>query len=451
MSRWLLETYRKTLDAGRGDLGEETAVFGNISELEWQARWFAGEFGCEWTSVDGVAIRIEDFGRWNREPGPDFVDARIRIGSREVRGAMELDMDARDWERHAHAINPAFRETALHVFMHCPSRRFFTRTCDHREVAQLHLSASPGAPDRRLADVPALSGDRERIIAILHAAARHRLDLKARAWRRHAAVHGENDAWFAALAVALGYKSNQTPFLLLAQRAGLRAASEPRGEALLFGLAGFLESPVPPAADRAVRDYLRALWEEWWSMRASHERLILPASAWKIGGIRPANHPHRRVAALARIATSWQAIREALATSQRGALVAALESLEHPFWNTRFNLHAALLARPQALLGDERIRDILINIHHPLAVERDDSAWQAFLAEKGPAPAAILHTAARRFFGTAAESRGFLSSAAAQQGLLQLERDYRSSAAPSEFLAALRRMPADSTMGGPSC
>ena len=74
----------------------------------------------------------------------------------------------------------------------------------------------------------------------------------------------EDEALFAALAVALGYKRNQTPFLLLAQKVGLRGANE----AALFGVAGFLEAPEPPAADREVRGYLRELWESWWKLRA---------------------------------------------------------------------------------------------------------------------------------------------------------------------------------------
>jgi hypothetical protein len=446
-----LAIYREAMGGVDGLVSESPAPFENRSELEWQARWFAGEFGRQWLSTDGKEIVIEDFGKWNRESGPDFVEVRLRIGGREVIGAIELDTDARDWERHGHGSNPAFRETVLHVFLHTPTQRFFTRTCDHREVAQLHLPSNgktsvplPPAP-------PLLSQERARAMAILHTAALHRLDLKARAWQRHASVHGEDHAWFAALAVALGYKSNQTPFLLLAQRTGLAAASSPRGEATLFGTAGFLEAPLPTAPDRAVRDYLRELWEVWWALRADCERLILSPGAWKIHGIRPANHPHRRVAALRQIAANWLPIRTALASSHREGLVTALEALTHPFWNARFNLQAAPLARPQALIGADRIRDIVINLHHPLAVAKDATAWAGFLDEKGPPPNATLKNAARKFFGAMAGAKGFLSTSAAQQGLLQLERDYRSVASPGEFLSALRKISEGSTVANSPC
>src|ERR1700757_4100483 len=49
------------------------------SELELQARWFAGDFGREFVSTNGDQIDIVQFGVWNREAGPDFRDAVIRV------------------------------------------------------------------------------------------------------------------------------------------------------------------------------------------------------------------------------------------------------------------------------------------------------------------------------------------------------------------------------------
>jgi len=63
-----------------------------LSELEVQARWFAGEFGRAFQSCDGELIEVVQFGVWNRAAGPDFTEAVVRIGSREpVKGALEID------------------------------------------------------------------------------------------------------------------------------------------------------------------------------------------------------------------------------------------------------------------------------------------------------------------------------------------------------------------------
>ena len=49
------------------------------SELELQARWFAGDFGRSFVSTRGNHIDIVQFGSWNREAGPDFSNAAISV------------------------------------------------------------------------------------------------------------------------------------------------------------------------------------------------------------------------------------------------------------------------------------------------------------------------------------------------------------------------------------
>ena len=99
------------------------------SELELQARWFAGDFGRRFRSVTGDEIEIVQFGTWNREAGPDFSDAVIRLnGGDAVRGAIEFDLADRSWETHGHSTNRAFDDAVLHVFVEQSDRVFFTRT-----------------------------------------------------------------------------------------------------------------------------------------------------------------------------------------------------------------------------------------------------------------------------------------------------------------------------------
>src|SRR6266404_7420277 len=114
------------------------------SELELQARWFAGDFGKHLVTTTGDKIDIVQFGIWNREAGPDFRDAAIRLnGSEPIRGNIEFDLTDRNWEAHGHATNPAFENTVLHVFVHASERTFFARTQSNREVRQVR--ADPNA------------------------------------------------------------------------------------------------------------------------------------------------------------------------------------------------------------------------------------------------------------------------------------------------------------------
>src|SRR5438874_6657820 len=88
------------------------------SELELQARWFAGDFGRQFVATGGDKIDIVQFGVWNREAGPDFKDAAIRVnGGEPIRGSIEFDLTDLNWEVHGHAANLAFENTVLHVFV----------------------------------------------------------------------------------------------------------------------------------------------------------------------------------------------------------------------------------------------------------------------------------------------------------------------------------------------
>ena len=80
----LAERYTQMRDATRV---RESALFVSPripSELELQARWFAGDFGKHFVSTTGDKIDIVQFGVWNREAGPDFRDAAIRINGSEA-------------------------------------------------------------------------------------------------------------------------------------------------------------------------------------------------------------------------------------------------------------------------------------------------------------------------------------------------------------------------------
>src|SRR5213596_73466 len=206
------------------------------NELELQARWFAGDFGKHFVATSGEKIDVVQFGTWNRESGPDFRDAAIRVnGSEPIRGCIELDVIDRSWETHGHATNPAFEETVLHVFVEKSERQFFTRTKSNRNVPQVCIDltilpdafsaniplARPGRCQSPLEDLP-----EERVDSVLNAAAQFRLQQKAKRICRKIDDHGRDEALFQEIAAALGYKENKLPFTLIAQRLGLRLLRE---------------------------------------------------------------------------------------------------------------------------------------------------------------------------------------------------------------------------------
>ena len=391
------------------------------SEMEIQARLFAGEYGTRWTTASGSEVEILHFGRWNHEAGPDFIGAQFRFDEGgECEGDLEVDMDARDWERHGHATNPAYAGVLLQIFVDSSGPRAFARTAEFREVAQARLllgeAASP--PLRQMPGAV----DREAALAMIEEAAEFRLRQKHAAHARAVSLHGPETALFHALAAGLGYKNNSIPFLLSAQRTGLRAAGGADGEARLFGIAGFLQPRTFDMADDSTRDYLKPLWDKWWALRDSFSRLVLPPDMWRFSGIRPSNHPHRRMGALATLASRASELRAAIKTGGANGFSEFFRKLAHPYWSRHWNLSAGSLDKDLSLVGPDRVRDLAVNAYLPsLPLE---NAREAIRSLAGTTPGGRIRLASQWLVGSV--DRDLMRTASQQQGLLQLYADFGS-------------------------
>ncbi|MBA3830343.1 MAG: DUF2851 family protein [Chthoniobacterales bacterium] len=408
----------------------------HFSELELQARWFAGDFGRSFTSTAGEEVEIVQFGTWNRAAGPDFSDAAIRIGHSEiVRGSIEFDLADQNWEAHGHATNPAFDDTVLHVFVEAGPRAFFSRTSAQRNVPQVQVDpatlpaglaanlplARPGRCQAPLRDLP-----EEKVRNILDAAAQFRLARKAQRLGRLAELHGRDEALFQELATALGYKQNKLPFTLLAQRLPLKVlrALPNEIEATLFGVGGFLAAPDLAQFEAATRSYLRALWDKWWPRRSELERLVLPPRTWRLSGTRPLNHPQRRLAALAALAADWPQFLRSLGKDDLKATRDFLLSCAHPYWNFHYTLTSAPAAAEMALIGETRATEILANVVLPLRQAQGREVWPDYQKLPARLTNRRLETGAARLFGDDPRRASFLKTVAQQQGLLQIYEDF---------------------------
>jgi hypothetical protein len=405
-------------------------------ELELQARWFAGDFGRHFNSVAGEQVVIVQFGTWNREAGPDFSDAVVRINDDDPRrGTIEFDLADRSWETHGHATNAAFDDAVLHVFVQQSERAFFTRTKSNRNVPQVRVDPST-LPDKFSANVPlARPGrcqaplkdlPRERLETILAAASQFRLQRKAARLKNIVETHGRDAALFQEIGAALGYKQNKLAFTLLAQRLPLSSLRKDIDdiEAVLFGVAGFLESPDLAIYPQQTRNYVRQLWDRWWPHRDAIQRLVLPSHLWRLGGARPLNHPQRRLGALAILARTWPAFTKALARKNAKNARDFFLELRHPFWNFHYTLTSEAAANEMAIIGDSRIADILANVLLPFFLAEGSDIWPAY--EKLPARLTNrrLETGATRLFGSDPRRPLFTKTIAQQQGLLQIYEDF---------------------------
>jgi hypothetical protein len=108
-----------------------------------------------------------------------------------------------------------------------------------------------------------------------------------------------------------------------------------------------------------------------------------------------------------------------------------LQPTEDAFWSRHTNFSAAPLAHPQALLGESRATELAINVVLPWFHARAAAGRNATLRERiegiyfaWPAAEdnAVLKLARRRLLGSSSASA--FKTAAAQQGLIQVVRDF---------------------------
>jgi hypothetical protein len=188
-------------------------------------------------------------------------------------------------------------------------------------------------------------------------------------------------------------------------------------------------------------NYLRRVWDGWWRERDAFAATILPRELWRFHGLRPANHPHRRLA----LAAHWvhddtlvERIEAWCKTPQSDKALlnslAKILSVKHDeFWSWHWTFRSARLQKPQPLLGAQRVTDLAVNVilpwlharaqsgrHGKLSaeIERRYEAWPA--AEDN----ATLRLARQRLLGRSWGGKSGLATASAQQGLLQIVRDF---------------------------
>ena len=91
------------------------------------------------TAFDGRVVRIRSPGVPNTDGGPDFLNAKIQIGSTIFHGDVELHINAQEWLSHKHDADPHYNKVILHVVLVADELSPPARTASRRQIPLLVL------------------------------------------------------------------------------------------------------------------------------------------------------------------------------------------------------------------------------------------------------------------------------------------------------------------------
>lgn len=263
--------------------------------------------GFEQYTTDGKKVEILSVGEHNRDAGPDYSHARIRIDGKEWVGNIEIHVCASDWTKHHHHLDKAYDNIILHVVrtadkpiynskgelvpqceLNYPSDKDYLSALFESAQRMDSAIARIGCAEQLLHDPRLLTeGWRKTLLC-------KRLECKRASITRLLEI--TKGSWEHALYISLarnfGFHTNSVPFEELAINTPLSYLQKHRNSlfqltALLLGQAGLVQDAE--------------LQKEYDFLRVKFGLTPLEGSIWKHARLRPQNSPELRIRQFAQL------------------------------------------------------------------------------------------------------------------------------------------------------
>ena len=269
----------------------------------WQFQYFDK---TDLVTTQGETLQIIRPGIHNTDAGPDFSEAKVRIGLMSWAGNVEIHISSSEWEAHRHHLDKAYDSVVLHVVW-----------TDDKPVTLEDGSLLPTLVLKGKIDTQLMSRYRKlmstsfvipcarqfaRIPNVIRLSMMDRVLVERLEEKSDSVLElleYNNNDWdettYQLLAKNFGFKVNSQPFFQLAKGVpykylGRHSNNPKQVEAMLFGQAGFL--------DEVVNEPNHKLLRREYKMLATKYNLLdskLNASQWKFLRLRPANFPTVRL------------------------------------------------------------------------------------------------------------------------------------------------------------
>lgn len=309
--------------------------------------------------------------------GPDFSEARIKIGELEWRGSVELHIQSSGWLAHQHQYDAAYEPVVLHVVWE------YDKPVVHKDGSKLPTLELKGRVDEALwkryrelftspetipcaSLLPSVSN--VVFISMQERAVIERLEKKAIEFNTllKQTAHDWDEAVYRLLGKNFGFKVNAEPFLhlttLVPLKLLLKHADQPlQVEALLLGAAGMLDEA------KTDDEYVTALKREFTLLERKYslKGRKMHAAQWRFLRLRPANFPTLRIAQFAALIVSVRNLLSfIIETSDLKSLMARLSVQQSAFWLKHYHFGKPASRVPS--VGESSVHLLVINTVIPV-------------------------------------------------------------------------------------
>lgn len=298
---------------------------------------------------DDNLIEIINPGEYNRDSGPDFFNARLRIAGTEWAGNVEIHTKASHFEAHGHNKDHAFDNVILHIVADYDKR---VRNARGEEVLTAQIEFDNSLLDKYIDLInnpfiiacQAETGkiDRFFIRHWLNSLVVERLQEKSESLMEIFSGTGNDweETFYIYLSRYFGFRVNTEPFEMLAGSLPfkiIRKHTDNRFqiEALLFGTAGMLDEGL---FRNAISDnYFKDLLREYKVLSVKYSLSTIHGWLWKFSKLRPVNFPTIRISQLAAmLSVSGGLFSKVIETKDIKALRKYFEVAASEYWDDHY-------------------------------------------------------------------------------------------------------------------
>lgn len=336
----------------------------------WKHRLFQSEL----KTTDGIPLEILDVGLHNTDEGPDFFNAKVKVGDRTWIGNIEIHKSSDDWYKHKHDKNSVYNSVILHVV------EFATTEVNNEaglSIPQCEIKYSRHIKDNidfllnsdvslpccnYLKEFPSIH-----LQGWLNALLLERQERKAGDIQR--LLDRFNSSWtdvfYVALSRSMGFGLNSDAFERLALSLPLnyilKQGDNPlQIEALLLGQSGMLDDSNSPD------EYTKKLQQEYNFLKTKYSLKPLDKNIFRKLRIRPTSSPHIRIAQLASLLLNIQGLfSKILECKDLGQIRLLFHVNASEYWQTHYQLGEES-PRKNKYIGDASLDVMIINAVVPI-------------------------------------------------------------------------------------